>query len=852
MISRIVFVVLSTLLYISGCKADEYEELFYYPAPQGNRVVDAKWNEAYATARSLVDGLTLIEKVNITTGTTVGRCSGNTGAIESLNITNGICMSDGPAGVNADLATLFPNGMSIATTFNKALASKRAQAMGKEFFAKGIQYALSPCFGPIGIKAAGGRGWEGFGPDPYVEGVFAGLTVAGLQSSGVGAVGKHLIANEQEHFRLDKTFYETLGFTTDNTESISSDLDDRSLHEMYLWPFAEAVHNGLASVMCSYNRVNGTYACENSYLLNNILKTELEFPGFVVSDWYAQKHGVNSALAGLDMIMPGTELWGPSLTEMIVNGTVPVSRLDDMATRILASYLYVGGDKVPETNYYASSEEKFGYQYFDNESALITMNEYVDVRTELSYEASLENAIEAIVLLKNVNESLPLTKANGINRIALLGSLAGTDPAGINCDSCFNGSTPNGYGSGHGRASFFVSPEMGIGSRAFEEKVAMEVVREDWDMETVQDGAIYQDAAIVFVGAASGEDLFSIDENYGDRNNLTLWNNGDNLISNVTFVNPNTIVVVAAPGPINLESFIDNENVTAILYHNYLGDQTGTALAKILFGDENPSGRLPYTIAKDDSDYIPVVYVADPPNDPRDVFNHTIYLDYRYFDEYNIEPRFEFGFGLSYSDFTTTNATIKTIMEPSYELPMAAKYLDTYNYTATDLSESSYLFPEDFHEYSSYLYCYLDESVNTSSTYEYYPNGYLDQKDRTFDAPTLAAGGLGGNPALWDVTYQVTVDVKNVGKYAGKYVPQLYVAYPQSTEFPSPPLQLRGFDKVGLEAGNSTTVTFDITRKDLSVWDTVSQSWIVQRGTYGIYVGSSSRDNAKIGEVTLV
>ena len=183
---------------------------------------------------------------------------------------------------------------------------------------------------------------EGFGADPVLQGLAAAKTIEGIQSEGVMATIKHFVGNEQEHFR------QSWEWGTPN--AISSNIDDRTLHEIYAWPFADAVKAGVASVMCSYNQVNNSYACQNSKLLNGVLKDEMGFQGFVQSDWLAQRSGVASALAGLDMSMPGDglrwtdgkSLWGGELSLAIINGSLPMERLNDMVTRIVASWKVSG------------------------------------------------------------------------------------------------------------------------------------------------------------------------------------------------------------------------------------------------------------------------------------------------------------------------------------------------------------------------------------------------------------------------------------------------------------------------------------------------------------------------------
>jgi beta-glucosidase len=165
---------------------------------------------------------------------------------------------------------------------------QRGVDMGSEFKAKGAHVILGPVSGPLGRVALGGRNWEGFSPDPYLTGVGMKETISGLQSVGVQACAKHYILNEQESQRNPSFPNGTMQYA-DNPEatikSVSENADDRTIHELYLWPFADAVKAGVASIMCSYNRINGTYACQNSKILNGLLKEELGFQGYVMSDW---------------------------------------------------------------------------------------------------------------------------------------------------------------------------------------------------------------------------------------------------------------------------------------------------------------------------------------------------------------------------------------------------------------------------------------------------------------------------------------------------------------------------------------------------------------------------------------
>jgi beta-glucosidase len=281
------------------------------------------------------------------------------------------------------------------------------------------------------VSRLNGSNWEGFSPDPYLAGWAMRETVKGVQDAGVIATAKHFILNEQEHFRGpgDVSGYPLL-------PAMSSNLDDRTMHEIYLWPFAEAVRAGVGAIMCSYNQVNNSYACQNSKILNGLLKDELDFQGFVMSDWGAQMSGVASALAGLDMTMPGgdtilsgTSFWGPSLTAAVVNGSVPLSRLNDMATRILAAWYLTGQDQnYPVPNFSTFTHDTFGYFYFLAQQGYGLINGHVDVRSNHS-DVNRALVADSIVLLKNVNNTLPLYKPK---QLGVFGSDAGPGAGGPN------------------------------------------------------------------------------------------------------------------------------------------------------------------------------------------------------------------------------------------------------------------------------------------------------------------------------------------------------------------------------------------------------------------------------------
>ena len=227
------------------------------------------WASAYSKAATALAKLSASQKADIVTGIgwQKGPCVGNTKAVSSIGYPS-LCLQDGPLGVRyAKSATAFPPGVQAAATWDRALINARGKAMGEESKALGVHVLLGPVAGPLGKVPQGGRNWEGFATDPYFTGIAMAETIKGMQGAGVQACAKHYIANEQEH----------------NRDFISSSVADRVMHELYLWPFADAVKANVASVMSSYNKFNGTYACENGGILNTLLKDELAFQGYVVS-----------------------------------------------------------------------------------------------------------------------------------------------------------------------------------------------------------------------------------------------------------------------------------------------------------------------------------------------------------------------------------------------------------------------------------------------------------------------------------------------------------------------------------------------------------------------------------------
>nr|OQO20788.1 hypothetical protein B0A51_11194 [Rachicladosporium sp. CCFEE 5018] len=824
-----------------------------YPSPW--RSGEGEWADAYVKAREFVGQLTLEEKVNLTTGTgwQLESCVGQTGSVPRLGF-KALCLQDSPVGVRyTDFVSLFPAGVNVAATWDRDLAYARGEAMGLENRDKGINVLLGPVAGPLGRSPEGGRNWEGFSPDPYLTGQLFATSIQGIQSTGVQACAKHFIAQEQEHFRQTPEA-RTYGFNI--TEPGSSNIDDQTLHELYVWPFADAVKAGVASVMCSYNLVNQSAACQNSYLLNQVLKNELGFQGYVMSDWQATLGGVSSVLAGLDMTMAGDivfddgiSYFGPNLTIAVLNGTVPQWRLDDMAVRIVAAWYFVESDTkvTEEPNFQSWTFDTFGSTHFHVGPQWGTkiVNQHVDVRRE---HGALIRQIgaESTVLLKN-NGVLPLTGKERL--IGVFGEDAGSNPLGPNgCrnHNCDTGTLIVGWGSGQAQAPYQVSPDTALQNEVVSHYGSYESITNN--SAATQIAALARrtnDVAgvcIVFANADSGEGFVNIENNFGDRKNLTLWQGADAMIGNVSKNCNNTVLVIHSVGAVEIEQYKQHPNITAILWAGLPGEQSGNAIADVLYGRVNPSAKLPFTIGKARSDYgTDVLYTPNQPV-PQFNFQEGIFIDYRAFDHRNLTPTYEFGFGLSYTNFAYSDLTITKLAAAAYT-PSTGSAGSAPTYGSVDTDPAAHLFPANLTRIPLFIYPYLN-STNLSAAYGaagYGDNSFISQDalDGTSFAHAPSSGPSGGNEGLWDPLYKVCVSVVNTGAVAGAEVPQLYVSHGGQYD---PVRVLRGFEKVFLGVGEKKQIEFVVRRRDVANWDTGAQDWVVRDGAKEIAVGASSRD----------
>ncbi|KAF2844935.1 glycoside hydrolase family 3 protein [Plenodomus tracheiphilus IPT5] len=758
--------------------------------PSRNITGAGGWSEAREKAQAFVVQLSVEEKAGMVTGTP-GPCVGNIAPISRLNF-SGLCLQDGPLAIRqAVYASVFPAELSVAASWDRTLTRQRGLYMGREFRGKGAHVALGPVIGPLGRSPFGGRNWEGFSPDAYLSGELVAESVIGIQNARVQATTKHYILNEQETQRNPST--NANGTVID---AVSSNVDDKTMHETYLWPFANAVRAGTASIMCSYNRLNGSYGCQNSKTLNGLLKDELGFQGYVMSDWLATHSGVPSIEAGLVNMPGGIEFlkgspsyFGDNVTVAVNNGSLSLSRLDDMVLRIMTPYYYLNQDlEYPPVDGFTP---KIGFFPPSNYVHNFTLGSVVDVRRPEHTKLIRDLGAAGTVLLKNVDASLPLKQPM---KIGVFGNDGADYTVGEYSLALSNGGLANGDydigtlavggGSGTGRFTYVVSPLEAIKSRAQSYGALVQYIT---DNNAIAGGALASlapfplDVCLVFLKSWASEGF--------DRTTLIAEWNSSVVVESVAAQCANTVVVLHGASP-NVLPWTDNPNVTAILAAHMPGQESGHSLADILWGDVDPSGRLPYTVARNDTDYAKnlinsteLLETTDP-NAWQADFVEGNFIDYKAFHAKNESVAYEFGFGLSYATFNVSGLKITLVV------------------------------------------------TNASRT----PNP---------NAPIQP----GGNVELWATLATVSVSLSNIGTVSGSAVPQLYLSFP--AEANAPVKNLRGFEKVALSAGTSGMVQFPLSRRDLSYWDVVSQAWTLPVGLITVRVGFSSRDLPLQGTLTV-
>jgi beta-glucosidase len=506
-------------------------------------------------------------------------------AIPRLNLPE-IKMSDGPmAARNDGPTTAYPGGIALAATWDTNMAREIGEALGRDCRARGVNILLGPAVN-IYRSPLCGRNFEYMGEDPFLASTMVAPMVRGIQSQGVLATVKHFACNNQEWER----------------NRISSEVDERTLHEIYFPAFKAAVQDGgAACVMTAYNLLNGVHCADSDYLMNQVLKGDWNFKGFVMSDWAAVHNGLDAANGGLDLEMPFARFMNhATLTQAINDGKLKETVIDDKVRRILRTIIAAGFLDRPQL--------LSGNPRNDHQNAAV----------------ALAGAREAIVLLKNYKHLLPLDRKS-VKSIAVLGPNA--SPA-VYC----------GGGSAFPRVFESVSIRDGI----VEAAGAGTKVLTATNLAAAVAAAKAADVAVVCVGF--NQRL----ESEGRDRTFDLPAGQSNLIHAITAVNKRTIVVINSGGGVAWAGWVDK--TPAVLQAWYPGQAVGQAVAEILFGDVNPSGKLPATFEKkfEDNPSAPYYHLRADNKTP---YTEGIFVGYRGYDEKDVEPEFCFGHGLSYTEF---------------------------------------------------------------------------------------------------------------------------------------------------------------------------------------------------------
>ncbi len=504
-----------------------------------------------------------------------------------------IRLADGRAGVGnrAIDVTLLPAPIAVAASWDTALIHQYGQVLGNEEWGKGTNVSLAPSIDVVRVPEWG-RTFESYGEDPYFNGQMAVAEILGIQSQG-------LIANANMYLTMNQE---------DNRFKEDSVVDSRTLHEIYLPPFEAAVERGhVGTVMCAYVKTNGVYSCESQYLLNDLLKSQLGFGGWVMSDWGATHSTVASANGGLDQEMPGGTYYGQPLKTAVENGQVEMATLDGHVRRILITM--------------------FRYGLFDKQQ---TGSWMANVRTAEHAAFSRDVAEQGSVLLKNEHNVLPLSE--GLS-IAVIGAAGGLKPKA------------EGGGSSGVVAPYIITPLEGIRKRVGGRTQVS--YADGSDLSHAVKIARAARVAIVFVNT---------DETEGrDRPNLELPGHQDQLISAVAGTNPNTIVVLDTGGPV-LMPWIDK--IRGLVEAWYPGQEDGNAIAAILYGDADPAGKLPLTFPQTATD-IPTGTPSQWPGvNGNSTYSEKLNVGYRWYDAKNVQPLFPFGYGLSYTTFKLSHLSV--------------------------------------------------------------------------------------------------------------------------------------------------------------------------------------------------
>jgi beta-glucosidase len=604
--SWFVFIFLTLSVFMLDCRSINQQGSF----------VDITTQADEKRIDSIVSVLSIQEKVNMLCGNGLFTSAG----IERLGIGE-LHYTDGPFGIREELgkkswsplglttdsATFFPTGSALAATWNPNLAYNYGKALGEEAKTRGKDILLGPAIN-ITRTPINGRTYEYMSEDPLLNSQLAVGYVKGVQAAGVASCIKHYAANNQETRR----------------GQVDVLMDERTLREIYLPAFKAAVNEGGAyAVMSAYNKFRGSYCAENDYLLNKVLKGEWNFKGMVVSDWGGTHSTVHSAINGLDVEMGSEKYFTMTMVDSVKQGLIPESVINDKVRRILRVYFFSRRTPPPAENRQVSTPE----------------------HNKVAYDV----ASQSIVLMKNSKKLLPLD-CQHIKSIAVIGNDAIQKQA------------QGGFGAGV-KAHYEVTPLEGLKNR-IGSSINIEFVQGYKATYTIGKpfgkfpdnkpdnaliaeavrAAVLSEVVLLFVGNNR-----EVETENADRKDLNLPFGQDALIKAVCAANPNTVIVVVAGAPVNLH--VADSSATAILWSWFNGSQGGNALADVIVGKVNPSGKLPFTIPVKLSDS-PAHALGTFPGIDKTTYSEGILIGYRWYDTKAVNPMYCFGYGLSYTDFT--------------------------------------------------------------------------------------------------------------------------------------------------------------------------------------------------------
>lgn len=599
---------------------------------------------------SLLSQMTLEEKIGMLHSNTMFSSTG----VPRLGIPD-LHYSDGPHGVrfegvangwesarwDNDACSYLPALSAFASTWNRDLAQLYGEVLGAECKARGKHVSLAPGVN-IHRSLLNGRNWEYFSEDPFFSGELAVPYIQGVQSQGVASCVKHFALNSQAY----------------NQYKVSVEVDERTLHEIYLPAFEAAIQRGGAmAAMAAYNKVRGLWCTESPYLLDTLLRDELGFDGLVVSDWNAVHNTERTALCGMDVEM-GTSIkengkyafnkyyLADPLLKKVRNGEIPEEAVNKKVRNILK--LMIRLDLIGQVPY-------------------DTTGMAAKLAIPAHTKAAREIAEESLVLLKNSKDMLPLDPAQYKN-VAVIGA---------NATEVFAA----GGGSTKLKAKYEVTPLEGLqnlldGKARIEYAPGYQLSKKaykvgHWFTNEFDkfDEELYKKAIntaaqaelVIYIGGTSHEHGSDC-EGY-DKPNLKLPYQQDRLLKGILEVNPNTVVVLISGGPVEIGEWYND--ATALLHGSFLGMEGGNALARTLFGAVNPSGKLTTTWCKRLEDMPDHVFGEYPGINDTVRFKEGLMVGYRYFDTYRVVPQFEFGYGLSYTTFTYSNIKMKPVWKDS-------------------------------------------------------------------------------------------------------------------------------------------------------------------------------------------